>query len=67
MMLLFVTRLAENSVEKGVNEIQSGEKNRDEDFSKAKKASSKNSENAKKNNARKAKKVQRQNKKKGRK
>jgi len=62
-----LTRLAENSVEKGVNEIQSGEKNRDEDFSKAKKASSKNSENAKKNNARKAKKAQRQNKKKGRK
>ena len=62
-----LTRLAENSVEKGVNEVQSGEKNRDEDFSKAKKASSKNSENAKKNNARKAKKAQRQNKKKGRK
>ena len=62
-----LTRLAENSVEKGVNEVQSGEKNRDGDFSKAKKASSKNSENAKKNNARKAKKAQRQNKKKGRK
>ncbi len=62
-----LTRLAENSVEKGVNEVQSGEKNRDEDFSKAKKASSKNSENAKKNNARKSKKAQRQNKKKGRK
>ena len=62
-----LTRLAENSVEKGVNEIQSGGKNRDEDFSKAKKASSKNSENAKKNNARKAKKAQRQNKRKGRK
>ena len=62
-----LTRLAENSVEKGVNEIQSGEKNRDEDFSKAKKAASKNNENAKKNNARKAKKAQRQNKKKGRK
>ena len=62
-----LTRLAENSVEKGVNEIQSGDKNRDEDFSKAKKAASKNNEKAKKNNARKAKKVQRQNKKKGRK
>ena len=62
-----LTRLAENSVEKGVNEIQSGDKNRDEDFSKAKKAASKNNENAKKNNARKAKKTQRQNKKKGRK
>ncbi|MBB1552343.1 preprotein translocase subunit SecA [Candidatus Saccharibacteria bacterium] len=62
-----LTRLAENSVEKGVNEIQSGDKNRDEDFSKAKKAASKNNENAKKNNARKAKKAQRQNKKKGRK
>ena len=62
-----LTRLAENSVEKGVNEIQSGEKNRDEDFSKTKKATSKNNENAKKNSARKAKKAQRQNKKKGRK
>ena len=62
-----LTRLAENSVEKGVNEVQSGEKNRDEDFSKAKKATSKNNENAKKNSARKAKKAQRQNKKKGRK
>ena len=62
-----LTRLAENSVEKGVNEVQSGEKTRDEDFSKAKKATSKNNENAKKNSARKAKKAQRQNKKKGRK
>ena len=62
-----LTRLAENSVEKGVNEVRSGEKNRDEDFSKAKKATSKNNENAKKNSARKAKKAQRQNKKKGRK
>lgn len=62
-----LTRLAENSVEQGVNEIQSGTKNRDGDFSKAKKQASQNAKNAKKNSAKKAKKAQRQNKKKGRK
>ena len=62
-----LTRLAENAVEAGVNEIQSGEKNLDGDFSKAKKATSENQKNAKKNSAKKAKKAQRQNKKKGRK
>lgn len=62
-----LTRLAENSVESGVNEVLSSEKNRDEDFSKAKKSISQNSKNAKKNAAKKAKKAQRQNKKKGRK
>ena len=62
-----LTRLAENSVEQGVNEIQSGAKNRDGDFSKAKKQASQNAKNAKRNSAKKAKKAQRQNKKKGRK
>lgn len=62
-----LTRLAENSVEHGVNEVLPGEKNRDEDFSNVKKSESKSSKNAKKNSARKAKKAQRQNKKKGRK
>ena len=62
-----LTRLAENSVEQGVNEIQSGAKNRDGDFSKAKKQASQNAKNAKKNSAKKAKKARRQNKKKGRK
>ena len=62
-----LTRLAENSVEQGVNEIQPGAKNRDGDFSKAKKQASQNAKNAKKNSAKKAKKAQRQNKKKGRK
>ncbi len=58
-----LTRLAESSVERGVNEISSGEKNRDDDFSVAK---SKN-ENKIRNDARKKKKSQRQNRKKGRK
>jgi preprotein translocase subunit SecA len=61
-----LTRMAENSVEQGVNEVQTGEKNRDGDFSKAKKQTSVNVKNAKKNSAKKAKKAQRQNKKKGR-
>lgn len=60
-----LTRLAESSVERGVNEITSGEKNRDDDFSIAKK--SKQAENKLKNDARKKKKSQRQNRKKGRK
>ena len=61
-----LTRLAENSVESGVNEVLAGEKNRDDDFS-AKKSSTASEKNARKNKARKTKKAQRQNKKKGRK
>jgi preprotein translocase subunit SecA len=57
-----LTRLAENSVERGVNEISSGEQNRDADFSVAK---AKN-ENKIRNDARKKKKAQRQNRKKSR-
>ena len=61
-----LTKLAENAVEACVNEIQSGEKNRDGDF-KTEKATTAAEKNAKKNAARKAKKAKRQNKKKGRK
>lgn len=61
-----LTKLAENAVEAGVNEIQAGEKNRDGDF-KTEKATTAAEKNAKKNAARKAKKAKRQNKKKGRK
>jgi preprotein translocase subunit SecA len=61
-----LTRLAEQAVERGVNEIGSGENSRDADF-KAKKATSENDTLKKKNTARKKKKVQRQNKKKNRK
>ena len=60
-----LTKLAENSVEHGVNEVLSGEKPRDGDF-KTKKASTTAVNNAKKNAARKTKKAKRQNKKKGR-
>lgn len=60
-----LTRLAENSVERGVNEITNGELNRDGDFSINKK--SQQSENKVKNDARKKKKTQRQNRKKNRK
>ena len=59
-----LTRLAESSVERGVNEITSGEKNRDAEFSSVKKQSS---ETKIKNDARKKKKAQRQNRKKNRK
>jgi len=61
-----LTRLAENAVEKGVNEITSGEKSRDGDFS-VKKAETKAAVNHKKNQERKKKKGQRQNRKTGRK
>jgi preprotein translocase subunit SecA len=62
-----LTRLAENAVERGVNEITGGEENRDSDFS-AKKAQSAHAiANQKKNNARKKKKSQRQNRKNNRK
>ena len=62
-----LTKLAENSVEKGVNELGFGEENRDDDFSsKTKKATPQSDANRKKNDARKKKKSQRQNKKKNR-
>jgi preprotein translocase subunit SecA len=61
-----LTRLAENAVEKGVNEITSGEKNRDDDFT-VEKAATQSEANQKKNAARKKKKNQRQNRKTGRK
>ena len=60
-----LTRLAENSVEKGVNNILSGESSRDDDF-KVKKAEKASEVQAKKNTARKKKKSQRQNRKSGR-
>ena len=60
-----LTRLAESAVEKGVNEIGSGEENRDADF-KAKKATQATAANKKKNDARKKKKASRQNRKKNR-
>lgn len=60
-----LTRLAESAVEKGVNEVLSGESNRDKDF-KIKKAEKAGEVQAKKNSARKKKKSQRQNRKTGR-
>ncbi len=61
-----LTRLAESSVERGVNELGVGEVNRDEDF-KVTKMKSNSEANRVKNTARKKKKAQRQNRKKGRK
>ena len=61
-----LTRLAENAVERGVNEIGSGEENRDGDFS-VKKGKTSAESNRAKNQARKKKKTQRQNRKKNRK
>lgn len=61
-----LTRLAENAVEGGVNEIRSGESNRDDDF-KAKKAKPAHAVARQKNLVRKKKKAQRQNRKKNRK
>ncbi|MEI6228944.1 MAG: preprotein translocase subunit SecA [Candidatus Saccharibacteria bacterium] len=55
-----LTKLAESAVEKGVNEVTSGEKNRDQDF-KIKKDHS--DANKKKNQARKKKKAERKNRK----
>jgi preprotein translocase subunit SecA len=60
-----LTRLAETSVEKGVNEVLKGEDNRDSDF-KVKKAEKVSEAAQKKNTARKKKKSQRQNRKSGR-
>ena len=61
-----LTRLAENAVERGVNEIGSGEENRDDDFS-VKKGKTSAESNRAKNQARKKRKTQRQNRKKNRK
>ena len=61
-----LTRLAENAVEKGVNDVAGGEANRDDDFS-VKKAKSNSEANRAKNTVRKKKKNQRQNRKKNRK
>jgi len=61
-----LTRLAENAVERGVNEIGPGEENRDDDFS-VKKGKTSAESNRAKNQARKKKKAQRQNRKKNRK
>jgi preprotein translocase subunit SecA len=60
-----LTRLAEQAVEKGVNEVTGGEEGRDDDF-KATKAKSASDQNKLKNDARKKKKAQRQNRKKNR-
>ncbi len=62
-----LTKLAERSVEIGVNEITGGEQNRDADFDgKVKKAKTAADVNRQRNAARKAKKKQRQNRKKSR-
>jgi preprotein translocase subunit SecA len=61
-----LTKLAEDAVEKGVNEITGGEDNRDRDFGKTKKATAQSEANKIKNDARKKKKSQRQNRKKNR-
>ena len=60
-----LTRLAEQAVEKGVNEVTGGEDSRDEDF-RTTKAKSASDQNKVKNDARKKKKAQRQNRKKNR-
>lgn len=60
-----LTKLAERAVEKGVNEVASGESNRDDDF-KVTKMQAQGDANRVKNTARKKKKAQRQNKKKAR-
>lgn len=60
-----LTKLAESSVEHGVNEVTGGELNRDDDFS-VKRGIANAEANQKKNLARRKKKKQRQNRKKGR-
>jgi preprotein translocase subunit SecA len=60
-----LTRLAAESVERGVNEITSGETNRDKDFGLS--AAKQKNENKVRNDARKKKKAQRQNRKRNRK
>ena len=61
-----LTRRVESAVERGVNELGSGESNRDDDFT-VTKVKSASDANRVKNEARKKKKAQRQNRKKGRK
>lgn len=62
-----LTKLAENAVEHGVNEVTSGEKNRDNDFDgKVKKGTAHAEQNRQRNEARKKKKASRQNRKKSR-
>ncbi len=62
-----LTKLAENAVERGVNEITGGEENRDSDFDgSVKKGKTASEVNQKRNTARKKKKAQRQNRKKSR-
>lgn len=62
-----LTKLAENSVERGVNEVTGGELSRDGDFSKGvKKATAQSDANHRRNVARKKKKAERKNRKKGR-
>ena len=58
-----LTKMAESSTEKGVNEISKGVENMDDEFKSEKSAGKNKSANAKRNAARKAKKQQRQNKK----
>jgi len=58
-----LTRLAENAVERGVNEVTGGEENRDKDFKDKKPGIT---ANQRKNQSRKKKKAQRQNRKKNR-
>ncbi|MBI3889120.1 preprotein translocase subunit SecA [Candidatus Saccharibacteria bacterium] len=62
-----LTQLAQDATTKGVNEITSGEENRDSDFSKAKKEAKPAEVSRVKNDARKKKKNERQNRKKNRK
>ncbi len=58
-----LTKMAESSTEKGVNEISKGVENMDDEFKSEKSEGKNKSANAKRNAARKAKKQQRQNKK----
>jgi preprotein translocase subunit SecA len=60
-----LTKMAESSTEKGVNEISKGVENMDDEFKSEKSEGKNKTQNAKRNAARKAKKKQRQNKKKG--
>ena len=62
-----LTKLAADSVERGVNEVTGGEENRDKDFSDGKKIRKAADANKTKNQARKKKKSERQNRKKNRK
>jgi hypothetical protein len=60
-----LTKLAENAVERGVNEVTGGELNRDHDFDGSVKKAQSNAEvNHKRNVARKKKKAERKNRKK---